>query len=337
MKPDTTKLVSAAADAGKMTKDLFSKAKKAVVKTVDQNEDGSLGLDDVSIIIERTKATAKENIEKRAEKRDKAQRELDLKTLRPIFPEDLDSADFRMTKLIRVTEIDKKRAESEACQNAIGYYNPEQSELEVVNIYRDKVDDFGVNFFPDKDSEIYYVDPCDRDRYIALDEYFNQLRVERINELQRIAQALGAKHFKVTYKEQTRASSSSRLHGKANGQAMPKQRIDVEFGHDSKSDSFSKIEIAAEMECVGHEPVQPTLRYFQKDPSIQTLVTLRMDKNPMKHQKYMLCFSNSSGIRVKDAAKVDAALSAMKCRTQISVENEAKSETAKYFEYEIEF
>ena len=43
--------------------------------------------------------------------------------------------------------------------------------------------------------------------YIALDEYFSYLKIERINELQMIAKSLGAKHFKVTYKEEQTAFS----------------------------------------------------------------------------------------------------------------------------------
>lgn len=336
MKPDAKKLAAIAGNAGKATAALFEKAKKTVVETVDQNDDGTLTLDDVTSVIKQTQSFARENRDRWNEKREKTQRKLELKTLCPIFAEDLDSADFRMTKLIRITEMDKKHSESEVCQGSVGYY-AEHDELQVVNIYRDKVDCFGLSLFPDKDSEIYYVDPSDRDHYIALDDYFTHLKVLRINELQKIAQDLGAKHFKVTYKEQTHTSSTKKAHGKVNGQVPVKAKMDMELDHESSSASFSKIEIAAEMECVGHDPIQPTLYYFQKDPSIQTLVALRMDKNPMKHQKYMLCFSNSSGIKVKDAIKVDAALSAMKCKTQCSISQAAQNETNKFFEYEIDF
>ena len=33
-------------------------------------------------------------------------------------------------------------------------------------------------FYPDCDSECYYVDPGDRDEYISLDEYFSYLKQE---------------------------------------------------------------------------------------------------------------------------------------------------------------
>ena len=78
-------------------------------------------------------------------------RQRELKVLQPIFMEDLEGVN--MPHFIRVTERDKKRAESEVCQRAIGYWS----------------------------------------------DYLKQVR---ISELQKIAQDLGAKHFRVTYKEE---------------------------------------------------------------------------------------------------------------------------------------
>lgn len=68
-----------------------------------------------------------------------------------------------------------------------------------------------MTFCPDCDSEFYYVDPSDRDQYIALFDYFSYLKTARIVELQKIAQDLGAKHFKVTYKEEESSSSEKKV------------------------------------------------------------------------------------------------------------------------------
>ena len=125
---------------------------------------------------------------------------MELKSLRPIFEDDLDSPEFALSKIIRVADIDKKHAESEVCNGSIGYIS-EHKDVRILNIYTDKADMYGITYYPDRDSEIYYVDPFDRDRYVALDDYFHYLKVARVNELQRIAQDLGAKHFRVTYKE----------------------------------------------------------------------------------------------------------------------------------------
>lgn len=61
---------------------------------------------------------------------------------------------------------------------------------------------YGLSFYPNSEGEFYYVDPINKDNYIALDEYFNYLKQVRISELQKIAQDLGAKYFRVTYKEE---------------------------------------------------------------------------------------------------------------------------------------
>ena len=210
----------------------------------------------------------------------------------------------------------------------------DQKGLHIVNIFRDSVEAFGLSFYPDNSSEFYYVDPSDRDRYIALDEYFSYLKVERINELQMIAKSLGARHFKVTYKEEQTSFSEK----KAKGNIKTTSVVNVDFEHTYSDKKYSTVEIAAELDCPGNEPVMPQLRYMQRDPSIKTLVAMRMDKNaPLSHQKFMLKLSNSSGIKESDAIKIDAVLKGMKLVGNTSVASEAKNESRRYLEYEIDF
>ena len=322
---------------------LLEKAKNSAMNTFDQNNDGKLDREDVSAVSETIKSTARSVMDsvktsasnsgrQLSERLEKAKRDSAFKSLHPIFEEDLESAEFYLSKLIRVAEMDKRHAESEICTNSIGHLSIEK-ELPVIHMYRNKIDAFGLKFYPDLDSEIYYADPSDRDHYIALDEYFNYMKIVRISELQEIAQSLGAKHFRVLYKEDR--SESDHKKGSAKVKAAKFGTADIE--HETSGQSRTSIEIAAEMECLGHEPVMPTLRYLQKEPSIQTLITLRMNKNPMMHQKITLKLSNSSGIKVKDAAKIDAALNAMKYSANATVISEAQKEDRRYFEYEIDF
>ena len=325
-----------AAKAGKSASALWGNAKKTFVQAADQNDDGSFDMKDVSAIAEAignaaktTAAAVKNNAEEKS-------RELERKMLQPIFIEDLDNADFLLSKLIRVAEIDKKHALSDVCKGSIGFIS-EQKDLRIIHIFRDKVDHFGLTFYPDADCELYYVDPSDRDRYIALDDYFGYLKVERINELQKIAQDLGAKHFRVTYKEQKSTFSGSAVKSKANIKAVTGHAT-AETEHDLSASSLSAVEVAAEMECPGHAPTEPKLRYLQRESSIQTLISLRMDKNsPLTHQKFTLNLSNSSGIKEKDAIKIDAALKAMKISGNTTVANEVRNESRRFFEYEIDF
>ena len=73
------------------------------------------------------------------------------------------------------------------------------------------------------------------------------------------------------------------------------------------------------------------------EPSIQTLIELRMSDNQMRHQKYTLQLSNSSGIKARDAVKIDAALNAMKISGNATVSSEVQSEARRFFKYEIDF
>ena len=325
-----------AAGAGKNAMALFGKAKEAIVNVADQNDDGTLDLKDLSVIAESIGNAAKDTATTAILNAGEKHRELERKLLQPIFLEDLDNADFLMSKLIRVTEMDKRHAESEVCRDSIGFIS-DQKDLRIVNIYKDNLDAFGLNFSPDMDYELYYVDPSDRDKYIALDEYFGYLKVARVTELQKIAQDLGAKHFRVTYKEQKTTFSGNTAKAKAAGKYVGNSAT-MEAEHDVSSSSAATVEIAAEMDCPGHAPKEPKLCYLQRDPSIKSLIDLRMDKDsPTSHQKYTIMFSNSSGIKEKDALKIDAALKVMKIAGNTTVTSEVQNESRRFFEFEIDF
>ncbi len=327
----------AAVGAGKAAADLLNKAKKTVASAVDQNDDGTFDLKDVSAMAENISAAAKKAVASVKDSADARAQEQERKTLGPIFEDDLVGADFFMPKLIRITDMDRKHAESEVCRGSIGYKST-QKELTIVNIYKDKAELFGLTFFPDMEREIYYVDPVDRNQYIALDDYFESLKVARINELQKIAQDLGARHFKVTYKEQQTAHVAKNGKGAGHVKGPVKAAAAVDVKHESSESSSFSVEIAAEMTCPGHAPKKPQLVYLQKEKSIQSLIDLRMDKeSPLTHQKYTLKLSNSSGIREGDAMKIDSALKSMKCAGHISVTSEARKEAHRFFEYEIDF
>lgn len=316
-------------DAGKAAKDLLGHA----VQVADQNDDGKFDFQDVSAISASMGNAVKKRTVAVKERADEMARVHDLKTLRPIFSATLDETEFLMSKFIRIVERSKKYIESEACQNSIGYED-DQKGLHIVHIFRDSVNAFGLTFYPDCDGEFYYIDPSDRDRYIALDDYFNYLKIMRITELQKIAQDLGAKHFKITYKEEQTSFSSKQT--KASAKAADMATATAE--RSSAVTKYSTIEIAAEMTFPGHAPIRPQLKYMQRDPSVQGLVTMRMDEAaPLLQQKYMLKLSNSSGIKESDAVKIDAVLKSLKCSGNATVVSEAKNEARRYLEYDITF
>lgn len=313
--------------------DLYNKAKDKTVQIIDQNDDGKVNMSDVSEIVSSVGDTAKKTVDVVKESANEKMKQVELKALQPIFIGTLDDADFMMTKLIRICDVDKKHSESELCAGSIGYFTDTKG-LRVVNIYRDKLELFGIKLFPDTGYEFYYIDPSDRDKYIALDEYFSYLKVVRVNELQMLAQQLGAKHFKVTFKEEKMTFSS-----KNNKKTLNVMNTDgIEANHQENASNYSTVDIAAEFECDGHAPIMPKLKYLQRDENVQNLINMRMHQEaPLKHQKIMIKLSNSSGIKETDAVKIDAVLKGMKCSGNASVENEVKNELRRYLEYEVDF
>lgn len=318
-------------DAGKTAKNLFDKSREFVIQTVDQNEDGKFDITDVSAIagamgdaVKKGTQAIKENAEDKARKNE-------LKTLQPLFRDSLNNTDFVMPKLVRITDRDKKHAESEVCKGSIGFVS-ELKEIRVVNIFKDSIEAFDLTFYPDCDCGFYYVDPSDRDYYIALNDYFGYLKTARVIELQKIAQDLGAKHFRVTYREEQLSSSDKKAI------AHTKTIATVDAEHTMTEENKATVEIAAEMIFHGHSPVKPNLHYLKRETVIQNLISMRMDeKGPLLHQKLTLKLSNSSGIKENDAVKIDAILKGVKCSGNVSVASEAQRESRRYLEYEIDF
>lgn len=320
--------------AEKSAKKLLSKVRQAG----DRNGDGKIDMADVAVIKAHAENAAKQGIQNIKDRADEHALQAELKSLQPIFPTQadgaasLDDTDFLMPKFIRIVERDKKRMESPACQGAIGY-GSDQKGFHVVNVFRDSVDVFGLTFYPDCNSEFYYMDPSDRNTYIALDEYFSYLKTARVSELERIAQSLGAKHFKVTYKE--KCVSFAVKKAKADGKLAP---AELKAEHHSRQEQYAEIHVVAETTFPGHAPVKPQLKYWQRDRSIQTLVAMRMDKDsPLMQKHFELEMHNSSGMKLDDAVKIDAILKSLKFIGNTTVASEVKNEARRYLEYDVEF
>lgn len=261
---------------------------------------------------------------------EEGKRQWDLNRLKPIFLHDLNG--MRYSRLIRIVERDKK-FDIEVCKGSIGYWATCKGER-WMNIFKDSVNKFGLNFYPNDEVNFYYMDPTDGDSYIVLDEYFDRLKQARVSELQKIAQDLGAKYFKVTYmKEKTTlskkaANGKGSIHKKGNGSAQM----------NATEQKYDRMDIAAEMSFPGHEPVMPHVRYLKYDPNIENLIKMRMDpKGPLNHQTLNIKLSSSSGLKETDAVKIDMILKSLKMVGNTTVSSEVQNEAKSILEYEINF
>ena len=230
--------------AEKHSPGFLEKTKERIVTAVDQNKDGRIDVKDLTSVSRRW-----------SEKRETSKREAEINLLRPLFEDDLEAPEFNMPKMIRLVGMDKRHAESEVCIGSIGHESDYKG-LRIVNIYPEYLHSFGLTFYPDLDNEVYYVDPCDRNHYIALDEYFNYLKIARLSELQKIAQDLGAKHFRVTYKEYAQSSSKKQALAKAAVKTIAGETAKMNAEHSVVENNASKVEIAAEMHFLGHQPAK---------------------------------------------------------------------------------
>lgn len=307
-------------------RETVSASADSLIRSLDQTGDGKFDLEDI--------AELKRQLQEK-QRQEKLSRDLD--ALNPIFPQNLSDGGFLLSKMIRLAEIDKKHASNIICEGSIGHETLAK-DLRIVTVYLDKVNEWGLSFYPDNNQEFYYMNPVNPQQYIAIDYFFDYLRQARVGELQRIAQDLGASYFKVTIKEQKKTlhkkSESALLSGKAAaGNAK------AQGSYSSAADELSAGEIAAETSFEGHAPIRPQLVFFKNEPQIKALVEMRLEnkENAITEQHLFLKCTHSSGITEKVAANLDAAFSAMKCAGNTSFSSEAQNEVRQVFEYDIKF
>ena len=301
------------------------KAGKDIAKAIDQNGDGKLDLSDVQTVSDRIQANQAE-----------ARRKADLERLKPLFSDDFEQAGFVMPKLILIAVMDKLHAENPVCKGSIGFRTV-QDDMSAITIFRDQVNKLGLTFYPELENNVYYVDPCDRDRFISLDDYFTYMKKQRVAELQRIAQSLGATHFLVTYKEISKSISSNTVDVSLAAKAG-KNGTDAKASHSVQDCSLASISIEAEMRFPGHDPIRPELHYLKNEINIANLIEMRMNPfSPLQHQRFNIELGNSSGIKVKDATKIDAILKTMKISGNATIMSEVQKEARRILEYEIDF
>ena len=241
-----------------------------------------------------------------------------------------------MPKMIIIAEMDKAHADNPVCKGSIGFTTI-LDDMSAITIYRDQISDFGLTFYPELENNVYYIDPCDRNHYISLDDYFSYMKMQRVAELQRIAQSLGATHFRVTYKEKSKSIASKTVDSTLTAKAG-KEGVDAKVSHSVQNSSQDSIRIEAEMRFPGHAPVRPELHYLKKEINIANLIELRMDPlSPLQQHRFNIELSNSSGIKEKDAVKIDAMLKSLKISGNTTIVAEEQNEARRILEYEIDF
>lgn len=325
-------------------KQVADKVQHSVLKAADRNGDGQINAEDFGITKEAMLEKAqkfKNGAVQIGEKVSDAKADLDRRALRPVFAEDICHpgstsallATTHIPSLIYIVERDKKRVNKAVCAGEIGYWTSVKG-AEILNLYEESAARLGLQFLPNITQTFYYMDPYKPLVYVSLDSYFAYLKKNRVNELELIAQSLGAKSFRVTFKEHQKVivkqAADGSLKGKANKAALVQNHA---------SHNYDKIEIAAETQFNGHcEPKVPALVYFRNESDIEKLIRMRLDQsNPIKSKDFCFQCSSTSGMTEKTAAKIDLVLRQMKCAGTATLSSEVQREGRTELEYHIEF
>lgn len=312
--------------AGFKAGDAVGKAKNVVVKVVDQNGDGKVDLEDVKLVGVQVKHETKKIVDLAQEKMN-AQK---VKSLNSFYSSDLEKT--ALPKLVQIVARDKNYDENSLCKGSIGFMSDNKT-MPLLNVFADSIQDYELSFYPNEHNRFYYVDPSNERLYIALDNYYDYLKIARVSELQSVAQSLGAKHFKVSYKEQTESFINKKgvLKEKGNGvQAEAKQTVDTK--------SRYKMKIESEMYFSGHQPFQPILQYLKNDPAINSLISMRMaEEGDFQKQNLEIKLSDSSGLNKELSTKIDEILTKFKFKLEASMSQQYKKESNSSLIYEIEF
>lgn len=269
-------------------------------------------------------------------------RNLQLKRLSPLFPDDYSAQDFTLPEMVVVAD-GTLRKDEEVCEGAIGWTG-KAAQLSVVHLYKTFVKDSGITFFPSaKIDSVYMADPSNPQRYIDLGCFFSTIEDEKAAELIEIGRCLGAKKCSVETFEAEKQVSLKKGDVKAKGKSKSpaKTEVDVSVEGSAENEQQKKCNTLSVQECPGSDtPQRPTLHWFANDTAITNLIDSffdgRSDLNPTKVRREV-SRSSSCTMNSKMAGKVDAALVKLGARLNFSIDGEAKREERQTWTLEIEF
>lgn len=340
---------------GLHAKDAAAKAQSAIAKAVDRNGDGKIDAEDFGLTRENLEAAGdavkgaaiaaghglKAGGSAMGKALSDARLQAERKALRPVFPEELPfgmeqdkSTNQDLPSILSVAVRDKKRAESEVCQGSVGYYQTAKG-YDHLCLYEDNLTPLPLTFYPTASQGIFLASPYQNGVYIAVDEYFNFIRKGIVNELELVAQSLGAKHVRISFQEDTKAHTMQKMHSHAKA-----QKAKAAYDHESTLHESSNVEIAADVKFSGHTfPVAPDLVYFRNESDILKLIQMRTSNssNRIESKTYRFQCNQLFGVKEKREGEISAVLNYMKPSGAVSYNQNIQRESRTILEYSIEF
>lgn len=281
-----------------------------------------------------------------------ARTEMRRKKYSPLFEADIVSSKFDMPRMIIISDgTDRKSVD--VCINDVGdgsiAWLEKVKDMEVLHIHDDCLDRFDLEFQPPAMCDMaFYVDPTDPKRYLAVNDYYEIIKSDKISELQSIAHSLGAKRCEIRSYELEKTMIRKKKDGSVQAKVDQKTRAkrakgagDALVEWDSKRANEAKSAVLFMREFEGSDdPQPPQLHWFKHDKSIQSLIEARCSKsvsNPLKQQSVDISSSTTNSLSVALAAKVDAVLKRNHFECDFHMEDEAMGEARKRLVFTVEF
>ena len=265
--------------------------------------------------------------------------ELDRKLLNPIKLEEFNEVISKNPRIIRLLEQNPHK-EKEACRDAVGF-NTKIVKTNVLELVKGEFPKERFTFYPNESELIYLRNPYVEDMYISLNAYFDYIKLARIAELEGIANSLGAKHVKITYKaEEKKFVSSSESYNvgaklkKGKAFNSPSYNTEANISYES----LTEIKIAAESNFEGCDtPIRPNLVYYLNDMQIEGFINAVLGPNPTTDRKLTIKYNRSTDLNVDIAEGIDAVIKKLGVGASASVRSEVEKENRLYLEYEVKF
>lgn len=257
-------------------------------------------------------------------------REYDLKTLRPIFESDVPS-DYRNYPLLNIVKRDEQREKNEVCKGSCGFMT-EAKDIDVLNVFLTSFEKYPITCIGGVEEGVYFANPYVPGEYIESNNYAKYMKEERVRELANIADCLGAKHVSISFhlSEMQTEEANAKLNlkngkNKANFEAEKKLSNSLELNIDQVS-NFKPH----------NNPTIPKLVYYKDDKTIKDLIDRRM-RGAIVSNTYSVSYATVSMAKLKEAAKIDGAIRALKLGAEQSLSVCYDVENRIKMSYRIEF
>ncbi|MCQ2467051.1 MAG: hypothetical protein MJ166_05990 [Clostridia bacterium] len=258
-----------------------------------------------------------------------------LESSRPVSIEELNSDGFEFPTMIKIVDR-STRSKDDLYNTAAGWI--ENKSNQVLFLYQKFVDECEKEFIPAPDNEtVFYYDPNCPSKYISVETYFEEILDSKLAELERIAFAIGAKHYRVELRKSSSYSESRKdsQHHKA-GVAV----FSGETGLDTEKDQSKKTSFDVLAEATlekNNTPFRPELKWFKNSDRILNLIDMACSGKELTEYKVGLKCSKILTMSATAAANIEATYCKIGGSSSLGYSKKVKEEMHQEFLYILEF